>query len=129
MDDEAAIEAAVAAWNTGVDEFVARLAPDVEFHAPPGFPDGDVWHGRDAVAPLLREMFGSVFTSVEYKVEDTTRGPGGWLLRARESVDQERGMKLEWEEFVVMQFQGGLISRMWVFYDEAQAREQAGNDE
>ena len=39
----------VAAWNKGVDEFVALMTPDVEFHAPPDFPEGDVWHGRDEV--------------------------------------------------------------------------------
>jgi hypothetical protein len=126
MDEESAIELAVEAWNKGVDEFVARLTPDVELYTPPGFPDGDVWQGREAVAAVLHEIFGSVFTGVQYKVEDTTRGPGGWLLRARESVNQERGMKLEWEEFVVMQVEGELVGRVWVFYDEAQARAQAG---
>jgi hypothetical protein len=126
MGEEESIQAAIAAWNKSVDDFVALLAPDVEFHAPPGFPDGDTWQGRDAVAPVLREMFGSVFTGVEYKVEDRTRGPGGWLLHARQSVDQERGMKLEWEEFVVMQLSGELISRVWVFYDRESATRKAG---
>jgi hypothetical protein len=126
MAEEAAIEAMVAAWNTGVDEFVECLAPDVELHAPPGFPDGDMWQGRDAVASLLHDMFGSVFKDVTYKVEDTTHGPGGWLLRARESVTQERGMKLEWEEFLVVQFEGGLVRRLWVFYELGAAERQAG---
>jgi hypothetical protein len=88
ISEEEAIRRGVEAWNTGVDEFVARLTPDVELHAPPGFPDGDMWKGRDAVAAVLREMFGSVFTGVEYAVEDMTRGPGGWLLRAREAVNK-----------------------------------------
>jgi hypothetical protein len=128
MREEDAIEVAVEAWNSSVDDFVERLTPDVELHAPPGFPDGDMWQGRDAVASVLREMFGSVFTGVEYKVEDKTRGPGGWLLRARESVNQERGMKLEWEEFVVMQVEGELVSRLWVFYELGAAQRQAGID-
>jgi predicted ester cyclase len=38
-------------------------------------------------------------------------------------------MKLEWEEFVVMQVDGELISRVWVFYDRAAAERQAGLDE
>jgi SnoaL-like protein len=128
MREEEALEAMVAAWNTGVDEFVGRLAPDVELHAPPGFPDGDVWQGRDAVASLLHDMFGSVFKDVTYKVEDTTHGPGGWLLRARESVTQERGMKLEWEEFLVVQFEGDVVRRLWVFYELGAAQRQAGLD-
>ncbi len=126
MNEEQAIQAAVEAWNTGVDEFVALLAPDVEFHAPPNFPDGDVIQGRDAVGSTLSEMFGSVFTGVEYRLEDSTRGPGGWLLRARQSVDQQRGMKLEWEEFVVMRFDGELISHVWVFYERDAAERRAG---
>lgn len=126
MNDEHAIRTAVKAWNTGVDEFVELLAADVEFHAPPGFPDGDLIQGRDAVRSVLREMFGSVFTGVEYSLEDTTRGTGGWLLHARQSVDQQRGMKLEWEEFVVMRFEGELISHLWVFYERESAERQAG---
>jgi hypothetical protein len=78
---------------------------------------------------LLHDMFGSVFKDVTYKVEDTTHGPGGWLLRARESVTQERGMKLEWEEFLVVQFEGGLVRRLWVFYELGAAERQAGLDE
>ena len=126
MNDEQAIRTAVEAWNKGVDEFVDLLAPDVEFHAPPGFPDADLVEGRDAVRSVLRELFGSVFTGVEYRLEDTTRGPGGWLLRARQSVDQQRGMKLEWKEFVVMRFEGELISHVWVFYERDAAERQAG---
>ena len=128
MSEEAAIEAAVEAWNTGVDEFVERLASDVEFHAPPGFPDGDVWRGRDAVAALLHEMFGSLFQDVKYKLEDATRGPDGWLLRARESVELERGTRLEWQDFTVLQFESGLVRRLWVFYELAAAKRQAGID-
>jgi hypothetical protein len=128
MSEEAAIEAAVHAWNTGVDEFVARLAPDVEMHAPPGFPDGDMWQGRDAVASVLHEMFGSVFKDVTYDVQDLTRGPHGWLMHARESVTQERGMKLEWEEWVVMAFEGELVRALWVFYELGAAQRQAGID-
>ena len=126
MNDEQVIQTAVEAWNKGVDEFVELLAPDVEFHAPPGFPDGDLIQGRDAVRSVLREMFGSVFTGVEYSLEDSTRGPDGWLLRARQSVDQQRGMKLDWEEFVVMRFERELISHLWVFYERNAAERQAG---
>ena len=37
-------------------------------------------------------------------------------------------MKLEWEEFVVMQVEGDLISRLWVFYELGAAQRQAGLD-
>jgi hypothetical protein len=126
MDEEAAIVAAVKAWNTGVDEFVALMTPEVELHAPPGFPDGDLWQGRDAVAGVLHELFGSVFKDVTYEIEDSVRGPGGWVLHARESVKQERGMKLEWEEWTVIQFDEKLIRGVWVFYDRKAALQQAG---
>ena len=126
MSEEQRIRAAVTAWNRGVDEFVALMTPEVELHAPPGFPDGDMWKGRDEVAAILHEMFGSVFSGVTYEVEDTVQGPGGWILHARESVRQERGMKLEWEEWTVIQFDGDLISEVRVFYDRDAAMKQAG---
>jgi hypothetical protein len=126
MSDEEAIRRGIEAWNTGVDEFVARMTMDVELHAPPHFPEGDTWNGREEVGAVLREMFGSVFKDVRYEVEDIARGRDGWLLRARESVTQERGMRLEWEEHVVMQLDGELISGIWVFYDREDAERQAG---
>ena len=126
MSEEQRVRAAVTAWNTGVDEFVACLAPDVELHPPAGFPDGDMWRGRDAVAAVLHDMFGSVFNSVTYEVEDMERTPRGWLLHARESVEQQRGMKLEWTEWLLIELDGELISRLQVFYDRDTALKQSG---
>ena len=126
MTSERAIRTAVAAWNMGVEQFVARMTPDVEFHAPPGFPEGDMWKGRDNVAAVLHDMFGSVFNEVSYELHDLTRGRRGWLLRARESVKQERGLDLGWQEWTVIELDGELISGVWVFYDRAAAEEQAG---
>ena len=50
-------------------------------------------------------------------------------MRRRQSRDwsrRERGMKLEWQEFVVVQFEDGLVRRLWVFYELDAAERQAG---
>ena len=83
MSDEDVIRGAIDAWNEGgVDAFMEHVTADVEWHAPQGFPEGEVWAGRDAVAGALKEQFGAVFSSGRVEVRSVTRGPGGWLLAA-----------------------------------------------
>jgi hypothetical protein len=38
-------------------------------------------------------------------------------------------MNLEWEEFVVIQLEGDLVRRAWVFSDRESAARQAGLDD
>ena len=48
MSEEQVIRDAVAAWNEGgVDAFLERVSPGIEWRPPPGFPQGDLWLGRD----------------------------------------------------------------------------------
>ncbi len=126
MSEEEAVQRALAAWNSGIDAFIEVLSPDIEWHAPPGFPEGDYWQGRDAVAQVLRSVFGSVFSGARVAPAELIRGPGGWLLGGRQSVEHESGMALDWEEFVVIQFEGDAIRRAWVFPDRESALRQAG---
>ena len=45
MTDEDTLRAANASWNEGgFDSFAAYLAPDVVWHAPPEYPEGDAWY-------------------------------------------------------------------------------------
>jgi len=41
MSEEEQVQRILAAWNRGIDAFVEFLAPDVEWCAPPGFPEGE----------------------------------------------------------------------------------------
>ena len=129
MSEEETVRRILGAWNSGIDVFVECLAPDVEWYAPPGFPEGEMWQGRDAVAGVLRGVFGSVFKGAGVKPEELTRGRDAWLLGGRQTVVHESGMNLEWEEFVVIQLEGEFVRRAWVFSDRESAARQAGVDE
>lgn len=128
MSEEAVIRSAIDAWNEGgVDAFLAHVTPDVEWHAPPNFPEGELWRGRDAVAGALHEQFGSVFSSGHVETREVTGGPQGWLVSARHSVEgQASGMDLAWAVYLVLEFEGELISRIWAFLEREPAAAQAG---
>jgi hypothetical protein len=128
-EEEETVQRMLTAWNSGIDAFVEMLAPDVEWHAPPGFPEGEVWKGRDAVAGVLRGVFGSVFKGAGVKPSELTRGTAGWLLGGRQTVVHDSGMTIEWEEFVVIELEDDRVRRAWIFTDRAQAARQAGLDE
>jgi len=128
MSDDQVIRAAIDAWNKGgVDAFLEHATPDIEWHAPPNFPEGELWRGRDVVGAALREQFGSVFSSGHVEVRDMTAGPSGWLLEAQHSVEgQASGMDLAWRVFLVLELQGEMIRRMWAFLEREPAAGQAG---
>ena len=122
------IRGAIDAWNEGgVDAFMEHVTADVEWHAPEGFPEGEVWAGRDAVAGALKDQFGTVFSSGRVEVRSVTRGPGGWLLAAHHSVEgQASGMDLAWSVYLVLELEGDLIRRMSAFLEHDAAMHQAG---
>jgi hypothetical protein len=126
MTEEEAVQRVLAAWNEGIDTFLEVLAPDVEWHAPPGFPEGEAWYGHEAVSQILREVWTSVFKGQPIKPDELIRGRDGWLLGGRQSALHESGMKLEWEEFVVFQMEGDLVRAAWIFMDRESAEKQAG---
>ena len=126
MNEEQAVQRALGAWNRGIDAFIEVLAPDVEWHAPPGFPEGEVWRGREDVARVLREVWASVFKGQGVEPGELTRGPDGWLVGGRQSATHESGMALQWEEWVVFQLEGELVHRAWIFGDRESAARQAG---
>ena len=110
-----------------MDGFLEHVTPDVEWHAPAGFPEGELWRGRDAVAGALHDQFGAVFTPGSVEVLEVTGGRHGWLIAAHHSVEgQASGMDLAWQIFLVLEVEGDLISRMWAFLERAPAARQAG---
>jgi hypothetical protein len=130
MSEEQAIRDAMAAWSDrGVDGLLEVVAPDVEWHAPPGFLEGEVWYGRDAVAPVLREQFDSIFKMVRLELAEMVRGPGGWLIGGRVFASHDSGMNLDWTSYAVALFERDLVKKVWVFVDREPAARQAGIDE
>ena len=125
--DEEAIQAAITAWNeSGPDAFLEFMAPDVEWHAPPGFLEGDVFHGREALVPVMREQFGSVFTDSRMELREAMRCPKGWLIAGHQTARHASGPEVEWQAWYVVDLEGGLVKRMWVFMDREPAERQAG---
>ena len=129
MNDREAIDAATAAWNErGTDAFLEFMAPDVEWHAPPGFLEGEVFRGREALVPVMREQFGSIFQNSHMDLHDAVRGPRGWLISGLQTSEHS-GTKVEWQAWFVVDIDDGLVRRMWVFMDREPALRQAGLDE
>jgi hypothetical protein len=129
MNERNLIEAAMAAWNEGgPDAFMELLPPDVEWHAPPGFLQGEVWTDRESLGDELREQFASVFTGGHIEVLDLEQGPNGWLICARQSAAHASGVEMAWQTFMVVQFEDELAKRIWIFFDKSEAMQQAGID-
>ena len=128
MKEEEVIHAAFAAWNEGgFDAVLEYLAPDVEWHAPPGYPEGDVWHGREALAKDWRAQFDSVFSESNFEVVEITRTPHGWFLALRSAARAAAsGMDLEWTSFFVGRLEEGKFKQVWLFFDRAEALQAAG---
>jgi hypothetical protein len=130
MSDEDAIRSAIDAWNAGgVDAFLEHVTPDVEWHPPPGFPEGDLFSGRDSVAAALSDQFEAVFSSGRVEIRSVTAGPAGWLVDAHHEVEgQASGMDLEWSIYLVFELERDLINQMWAFLERPEALRQAGID-
>ena len=130
MSDEQVIRGAIDSWNAGgVDAFMDHVTPDIEWHAPQGFPEGEHWHGRDAVAGALSDQFKAVFTSGRVKIRSMKPGPGGWLVAIHHAVEgQASGMDLEWSVYVVFALEGDRIRKMSAFLKRDDALREAGLD-
>ena len=128
MSEEDQIRNAMRSWNEGgFDAFAQHLAPDAVWHAPPEYPDGDVWRGREAIRESFREQFDAVFSNMGFDITELTKGPKLWFVAARATLHAEgSGMEIESRVFMVLEGEGELATEVWIFFDEAQARAQAG---
>ena len=119
-----------AAWNESGVEGSRRVGwtHDVEFHDPPGFPDGDVHRGTDAVATRLEELRSilphrlevleaSSFSDDEVLLVFQVHGSGG-----------SSGVPVEQPMGLLMRIVNGKVSRWRAFMSPEQAREAAGRE-
>jgi ketosteroid isomerase-like protein len=128
MSDEDVIRAAVEAWNeAGVEAFLEHVAPGIEWRHPPGFPQGDVWLGRDELSREMHDQFDELYDPGTVVVKEVVRGPEAWLVTVRH-VTQARasGMELKWAAWYVWTIEGGLITRSLIFLDRKAAEREAG---
>jgi ketosteroid isomerase-like protein len=128
MTDEDLFPRAIAAWNEGgFDAFAAHLAPDVVWHAPPEYPEGEVWHRREAIAGAWRAQFDSVFDSYRTEITELEGGPRAWFSATRTSGQARgSGMQLDWTTYFVGHIEDGLFKELRLFLDRAEARRKAG---
>ena len=128
MTGEEVLRAANDAWNErGIDGFLERAAPDVVWHAQPDYMEGQEWRGREVIAHAWKKQFDSVFENVHTEFENYEAGPGGHMTTARGHVRARgSGMEIQVPSYFVATIEGDLITELWVFNQEAQARRQAG---
>jgi ketosteroid isomerase-like protein len=128
MSEEDVIRAAVAAWNEGgVDAFLEHVAPDVEWRHPSGFPQGDVWLGREELSREMHDQFDEVYDPGTVFVKSLERGPDAWLITARHTTHaRSSGMQLKWVAWYVWTIVNGLIRRSRIFLDREAAEREAG---
>jgi ketosteroid isomerase-like protein len=128
MSDEDVIRSAVAAWNEGgVDAFLEHVSPGVEWRHPPGFPQGDVWLGRDELAREMHDQFDELYEPGTVDVKSIERGAGAWLIAARHSTRaRASGMELRWRAWYVWTIDDGMIARSLIFLDAEEAQRAAG---
>jgi ketosteroid isomerase-like protein len=119
-----------AAWNRDdFEEFVTRLAPDVEWHSSGEFPGLEpVYHGVDGVREWwvnVKDPFGS-FTIEPEQV--TEQGDAIVTFVRFRAVGRESGVEVDLPFAHVFWFEGDLIVRYASFrtFDEALAAATAG---
>jgi ketosteroid isomerase-like protein len=128
MSEEDVIRNAVAAWNEhGVDAFLEHVAPGVEWRHPPGFPQGDVWLGRDELSREMHDQFDELYDPGTVAVKSIERRADGWLIAARHITRaRASGMELKWAAWYVWTIEDGLITRSLIFLDREEAEREAG---
>jgi ketosteroid isomerase-like protein len=128
MSAEADIRAAFSAWNEGgVDAFLEHVSPGIEWRHPPGFPQGDVWQGRDELRREMHDQFEDLFDTGTVDLRSIERAPEGWLVEARHAVQaRSSGMDLWWDAWFVWTVEDGLITRSLVFLNRQAAERAAG---
>jgi len=127
-DEEDVIRRSVGAWNDGgVDAFLEHVAPGVEWRHPPGFPQGDVWLGRDELSREMHDQFDEVYEPGTVEVRTIVRGPEAWLVEARHTTrSRASGMDLRWPAWYVWTIEDALITRSLVFLEREAAESAAG---
>jgi ketosteroid isomerase-like protein len=122
------VRATIAGWNErGIEGLLEYAAPDVVWHGPPEYLDGQEWRGREVLTKAWHKQFDSVFEEVHSDLEALELGPERYCaalhLHGRAHAS---GIVLDWHSYFVGRIEEGLIKEVWVFTDRAEARTTAG---
>ncbi len=116
------------AWNKSGVEGSRRVGwtADVEFHDPPGFPDGDVHRGADAVATRLEELRSILPHRLEVLEASAASDDEVLLIFQLHGSGGSSGVPVEQPMGLLMRIVNGKVSRWRTFMSHEEAREAAG---
>jgi ketosteroid isomerase-like protein len=84
MSAQQVMRAAMDGWNEhGIEGFLQYVTPDVVWHAPPDYPEGQDWQGPEALAEAWHDQFDSVFEDVHSDLEAIEPGRNGHMASVR----------------------------------------------
>ena len=119
------------AWNESGVEGSRRVGwtDDVEWRDPPGFPDGDVYRGADAVATRLEELRSILPHRLEVLEAYAVRDDEVLLIFQFHGGGGSSGVPVEQSMGLLMRIVDGKVSRWRPFMSHEDALEAAGLSE
>jgi ketosteroid isomerase-like protein len=111
----------------GIDAVLQMLTEDVVWEEDPEWPDGETWHGREAVRKGFGQRLES--TSITPELEDVLEREGSVLALMRWTGEgRGSGAVADLHAGVIYEYEGDLVKRARFFLDQARAREAFEGD-
>jgi SnoaL-like domain len=125
---EEALRRSIVDWNEGgIDAYMEHLTADCEWHAPPDYPDGEVWRGREAIRTALHDQFGDAFSGSRVEIVEAMLGPEALFVALRQTArGRGSGVTLDWQVFFASEMEGDQARVVRVFFNRDDARRAAG---
>jgi ketosteroid isomerase-like protein len=116
------------AFNRGeYEKATAMLHEDVELHQAPEIPDSDSYRGREEFVRGLTRWLAGFEPGFQYVPEEMFDADDRVLIRILlRARGRGSGVELEQEIFNVWEVRDGMPYRLWVFWQEEEARRAAG---
>ena len=123
------LSADVAGDRSSVDEFVDRLAPDVEFEEDPRFPEAGTYRGREELRRYY-DQFVAQFDRYRFNVEDVIGAGEDTVLVCLHLEGRGKGGGAEFDAHVgwVFTLRDGQVVRIRPYFDRDEALEALGLD-
>jgi ketosteroid isomerase-like protein len=106
----------------GIDAVLPTLAEDVVWEEDPNWPDGETWHGREAVRKGFAQRLES--TSITPELEEVLEREGRVLALMRWTAEgRGSGAVADLHAGVIYEYEGDLVKRARFFIEQSRARE------
>jgi ketosteroid isomerase-like protein len=116
------------AFNRGdYEESTAMLHEDAELHQTASLPDFDTYVGREEFVRGLSRWLAGFEPGFQYRVEELIEGPERVFMRCTlHGTGRGSGAEIQREAFNVWEVRDGRPFRLFVYWDEGEARAAAG---